>query len=141
MLEVLRCIFTSLPVRDETEMKRIHEATTIPGLVEVGAVSQRTSPSPVFSLLLWSFSLQRKQRYLMKLKQYKKKFLSLRGMVWSQNSHYLPTKALYRLIFTGKLFISRTVHFALALTSTTSDLTAAGLTSSLGGSLTAGIPR
>lgn len=70
-----------------------------------------------------------------------KKFFSLRGMIWSQNSHYLPTKALYRLIFIGKYFISRRIHFALALTSTTSGLTAAGLTSSLGGSLTAGIPR
>lgn len=34
------------------------EATDLPGVVEVRAGSQGAPPAPVFSVLLWSFSLE-----------------------------------------------------------------------------------
>ncbi len=40
--------------------QNIPEAAVIPGLVKVGAVSQRTPPPPVFSLFLWGVSLEGK---------------------------------------------------------------------------------
>ena len=49
------CVWTS------NWRKHVPEATTVPGLVEVRAVSQRTSPPPVFSVLLWSLSLEEKK--------------------------------------------------------------------------------
>lgn len=45
-------------------MKNTVEATALPGFVEVSAVSQGTSPASVFSLFLWSFSLQGNNDYV-----------------------------------------------------------------------------
>lgn len=39
-------------------------ATALPGFVEVRAVSQGASPAPVFSVLLWSFSLEGDNDYV-----------------------------------------------------------------------------
>lgn len=51
-------IFRMRPVSTYDEAVKHGLEATIPGLVEVRAISQRTSPPSVFSLLFWGFSLE-----------------------------------------------------------------------------------